>query len=153
MGELMLLQPEIARAETYYRMVLQLDPDYIIALNNLAWTLSLIPGRGAEALQLVNRAIDVAGAIPGLLDTRGMIHLRAGRTAYALADLQEATQESESPLTYLHYALALVHDDKFQRAIGMLETAKTLGLRRETLHPLEQRRCDELTKALRSDAG
>ena len=46
-----------------------------MALNNLAWLLALQHKNGTEALKFINRAIDLAGPVAELFDTRAIVHL------------------------------------------------------------------------------
>src|SRR5262249_52284746 len=61
-----------------------------IAQNNLAFLLALkAPGAtgSAEALKLIQAAIDEAGPHPELLDTRAVVHLAVGKADLAFKDL------------------------------------------------------------------
>ena len=66
-------QGKNSEAVAEYREALRLQPDSIAALNNLAWMIAHQKGRGTEALELINRAIEVMGPHPSLLDTRGVV--------------------------------------------------------------------------------
>src|SRR5262249_17639588 len=68
-------QSRYADVAAVYRQVLEQDHDSVIALNNLAWFLTLQGDAGKGALEAVERAIQLAGPRAELLDTRGMIKL------------------------------------------------------------------------------
>jgi tetratricopeptide (TPR) repeat protein len=105
-GDLFALQGRTHDAEGAYRAVLKRAPDETLALNNLAWSLTNQEGGRAEALQLIERAIVVAGPQGALLDTRGMIRLREGQATQALADFAAAVAEQPTGLRWFHLLLA-----------------------------------------------
>ena len=65
-------QGRYAEAEALYRQVLQGDGRNLTVLNNLAFLLTFENGKTAEAMTLINRAIEFAGSLPELLDTRAL---------------------------------------------------------------------------------
>ena len=71
-------QGRFDEAENLFRRSLASNPR-IRGLNNLAWLLSHRDRASPGALELINRAIDVAGEDPGLLDTRAVIFLQLGQ--------------------------------------------------------------------------
>jgi tetratricopeptide (TPR) repeat protein len=81
------------KAIAAYRDVLSREPNNIVALNNLAWTLATDRDQSREALDLVQRAIDLAGPIDDLLDTRARIRFESGDAQAGLRDLIEAVSE------------------------------------------------------------
>jgi lipoprotein NlpI len=98
---------------------------------------------------LINKAIAAAGRKPDLLDTRGVIYTSLGRPDLALADLNEALGTSPSPssLTYLHIAQAHLKANDRRAAADALSRAKSVGLDRERLHPLERTALDRVLAA------
>ena len=84
--------------------ILGSSPDIVLALNNLAGILSFQPGKEKEALALIDHAVELAGAVPGLLDTRAVIRLNNGRADLALGDLRTAIAVSPQ-LADLHFHL------------------------------------------------
>jgi tetratricopeptide (TPR) repeat protein len=139
LGALHNLQGNFAEAEAAYRGALQLDATDKTALNNLAWLLAFQPQKNAEALDLVERAIKISGPLPGLLDTRGKIHLAAGRVAKAVEDLKNAVEEQPSASRYFHlveaYQLANRPDDA---RIAWAAAKRDFGLTENSVHPLER---------------
>jgi len=75
-----------AEAATLNRKVLELDPNNVIALNNLAWVLCEENGRYQDALELADRGLKTAPDYADLLDTRGVVLYRLGQTEKAAAD-------------------------------------------------------------------
>jgi cellulose synthase operon protein C len=90
-----------------YRQVLEREPNNIVALNNLAWTLASDSQKAAEALELVERAINLAGPMDDLLDTRARIRFESGDAQAGLRDLTEAV--SEVPTATRLMDLAAMH--------------------------------------------
>jgi hypothetical protein len=66
-------------AEVILRQIAVRDPTKGARMNNLAWLLALRGDRGSEALDLINRAIALEGAVPGLRDTRTLAYLARAR--------------------------------------------------------------------------
>jgi tetratricopeptide (TPR) repeat protein len=114
-------------------------PNNVVVLNNLAWLLALKEGgKGDEAQRLIDRAVDVAGPLPALLDTRGMVLLASGKARQAVADLEQAVAaRPTTPEGYFRLARAL-HADQRAGAVVVFQQAQRRGLRAENLHPLER---------------
>ncbi|HEC03262.1 MAG TPA: tetratricopeptide repeat protein, partial [Phycisphaerales bacterium] len=72
------------------RQILELDPNNIVALNNLAWILCEEKGQYQEALQLANRGLRIRKEYTDLLDTRGVIYYRLGAADPAYYEKAEA---------------------------------------------------------------
>ena len=66
------------------RRILELDPNNVIAINNLAWMLcessSSSPEAIQESLQLADRGLKLVPDYMDLLDTRGVVHYRLGQS-------------------------------------------------------------------------
>src|SRR5262249_33503641 len=60
------------KAAEQYREVLKVEPNNIVALNNLAWMLALRGGDRREALGYITKAVNGIGRRADLLDTRGL---------------------------------------------------------------------------------
>jgi tetratricopeptide (TPR) repeat protein len=114
-----------------YRAVLAKDPTNVAALNNLAWVLSYDrreTTRITEALARIQQAIDLAGPLDELLDTRARILFEAGRPESALRDLNEAICETPSAQRYADLASMLRRAGKPAEADEALAEAKRRGL-------------------------
>jgi tetratricopeptide (TPR) repeat protein len=136
--------------ERHYRRLLDredLPPaQAAVIANNLAFLLAR-PETATEAERLVERAIDQIGPHPDVLDTRGVVRLAAGRSAEAVADLEEAVLVP-SATKHLHLACALAAQKRFEAARRSLETAKRIGLDRRRLDAGDQARLQTLEAAV-----
>ncbi len=111
---------KLTDAEDLYRQALQQDPDQPEALNNLAWVHILRGENLAEAITLLERAIE---ADPEnryrYLDSLGWAMYRDGRTEEAIETLKTALEETPIEERYLrsetHYHLGLIYHEKGER--------------------------------------
>jgi tetratricopeptide (TPR) repeat protein len=138
------LRGNFEAAQADYRRVLATDPANPAALNNLAWLLALRGAPGAEALPLIQKAIDVLGPRPDLLDTRSLVYLALGRADQARADLKASIADTPTATRYLHLARLCQTAGDAEAAAVALREARALGLRRAQLHPAERVACASL---------
>jgi cellulose synthase operon protein C len=158
-GSLQMREHPQDAAQTY-REVLAKDENNIIALNNLAVVLALQKVNVDEAQRLVNRAIDIAGPVPAMLDTRALVRMASGQVVAAVADLDEAIQDDPRQTLYFHRALAswqigrkgdtpeAVRETQKRAATEAFREARRLGLKPEGLHPLERADYDALAASI-----
>lgn len=78
-----------------WREALQLRPDHIILLNDMAWALATNPDdsvrNGKEAVELVSRGVQQSGGkMPELLDTQAAAYAEAGRFSEAIQTAEKA---------------------------------------------------------------
>lgn len=141
---LRLMQHEDEDAERLLRRFLQLEPRNVPAMNNLAMLLSEQREGAAEALQLIERAMAIAGAQSELFDTKGWVLLEQKRFPEAESNFQEAlAMPPDSPRYRFHLALSYSHQGKEDDAQAMLQKALAENLSSELLSPRER---DELRK-------
>jgi tetratricopeptide (TPR) repeat protein len=127
-----------SEAAALYTRALQMEGNNVIALNNLAWLFTKGLGGNNDALRLVNHAIDVAGPLSTLLDTRAAIYIAMDKLDDAVKDLERAIDATPSKDTYFHLAHASLLRGKRDSATTALQEAKKLGLKEEDVHPLER---------------
>jgi tetratricopeptide (TPR) repeat protein len=111
--------------------VLGRDRDNIVALNNLAWTLSRDQKDKAkvkESLDHIQRAIDLAGPLDELLHTRAFILFESGQREDGLRDLCEAVKEAPSASRWWDYATLLRRAGQIAAAEKAMAEVRRLGL-------------------------
>jgi tetratricopeptide (TPR) repeat protein len=144
------LQGRYDEAEALYRKAIAADPRDVVALNNLAWLLTLrdADARGAEALELIERAIAVAGAQPALLDTRAVVLLTLQKVDPAIRDLEQAIAAEPEAAKYFHLARAHWLARSPAAAAEALKNGEELGLKPAALDPLERPEYNRLVVAI-----
>jgi len=139
LANLRTMQGRYDQTESIYREVLSVNLDNVEALNNLAWVLAHQPGREHEALELIDRAIEIAGSNPTLVDTRAVIYLQLGKTDLALEDVRTALAISPAKsVLYFHLARALEMAGNPTEAREAFRAAEQRGLKVESIDPLER---------------
>lgn len=144
------IRGQYSQAIDLYQRVLQREPNDALTLNNLAYYLTFQETKGQEALALMTKAIDLAGPMAELLDTRAMIHLALHQPEAALKDLGDAIdQQQNNPTYYLHQSMAHLLAKDRGSALASLQKAKDSKLDPDTLHPLEKQQYMRLLADLR----
>jgi len=69
-----------------YQRVLQLEPDNLIVINNLAWIMCEEQDKFQEALELAQKGLKIAPNYIDLIDTRGVVYYRLGEFDKAVED-------------------------------------------------------------------
>jgi len=148
-GTLRAVQGRFDEATRLYRLVLEVEPKNIAALNNLAMMLAESPAGYVESLKLITQAIDIAGQHPGLLDTKGTILLYQGKAKEALFLLEAAAREAGQDARHRFHLAAAYHGaGDVLRAKQQLELAIDLNLDKQVLTPTDRRMLAELKTAL-----
>ncbi len=148
LATLHIYQGRLKDAEVIYRQIATRDASKSGPLNNLAWLLAVQEERGSEALELINRAITLEGAKPGLRDTRALAYLAVGQSTPAIKDLEEAISLSPSAELYFHLARAYALAGRQSEARTALQKAKDAGFRVENLAPPEQKTHNRLLREI-----
>jgi cellulose synthase operon protein C len=123
--------------EKLCRDVIKEAPTNLVALNNLAWQLGQHKNTAAEALPLVERAIENHGPRPELLDTRAVANLNLGKIDLALRDFERVVNEAPTPARLFHLTRALERAKHIAAAQATLREATAKGLTVQQLHPAE----------------
>lgn len=106
-GLVRVVQDRSDDAIVLFRKLVSLEPRNVAALNNLALLLSERPNERKEALRLIDRAIEIAGSEPSLLDTKGTILVHDGQAPNGISILKSvANSPNPDPRYRLHLALA-----------------------------------------------
>jgi tetratricopeptide (TPR) repeat protein len=145
LADLQDLQGRYREAEESYRQALEKDPRNVVALNNLAWLLALREGQGEEALNLLNRAMEIAGPLPALLDTQGVAYMAIGKADQAIKVLEQAMEDEPAAAFSFHLAEArkMQHNSMGAKE-AFAKATESLGLKPERLHPLERNAYEQL---------
>ena len=130
--------------------VLEHDPDNVMALNALGYTLAdeQVPGRLDDAHRLIERAHDLAPENPAVLDSLGWVYFRLGRVKDALAPLTRAYKSMPDQEVAAHLAEVLHALGKRERARQLLSDVPEKADRHPAIDDL-LRRHPELSPARR----
>ena len=102
-----------------YEKILNIEPDNVIALNNLAWY--LLDDDPEKALGYAERAIDLSPDSSSVLDTLALAQLRNGNVAGARRSIDRALEIApQSPDIRFHHAQVSAEEGKTQTAIKAL---------------------------------
>ena len=134
-----------------YEKALGLNGANVQALNNLAWLYAVGGGDPALARQLVQRAIDLTGRNPVLLETMTTVLVANKEYDQALKVLQEAIEDERTPTRLFYLAQLHSKSGDIPLARTALAEARAAGLTVETLHPIEQQQYRELSETLSPD--
>jgi tetratricopeptide (TPR) repeat protein len=145
---LKLSQGKSAAAEDLCRQIIAKDPKSYLAYNNLGVLLALSGNKLDEALSLVNRAIDMVGPLPRLLDSRAVVHLARKESQQALEDLASIVADKTDPVWLFHKARALFLEGQREEAVVALAEARNTGLDRAMIDPPERPLFDQLQDEL-----
>ncbi len=123
-----------SEAQQLYREVIEIKPDSVVAVNNLAWMMCEEQGQHLQALKLTEEALKNAPDYIDLLDTRGTIHYRMGKYKKAVADFSQCVelyprQSSALSVSYFHLARALAATDQRHNAIENMERSLEMNNR------------------------
>ena len=89
-------------ARGYYEKLIDENPDDIGTLNNFAYLLANELGDAQSALPFAERAAELAGDNPQVLDTLGWVRFKLGQTAEARNDLERSLSLQPLAPTCLH---------------------------------------------------
>lgn len=136
---------QVDEADKLYQRVLELRPRHLAALNNRATLLSEMPQRSEEALELIDRAIELAGEQAALLDTKGMIFVYGGKPEQAVQFLKTAAYSANSdPRYHFHLAVAYLRGGDLKKARNAHEEAKGRDLEGQFLTEMDLQLLTEL---------
>jgi tetratricopeptide (TPR) repeat protein len=153
LGTILYMEGRFDEAETIYRNVLNRRPDDAESLNDLAWELAMRDAsKSEEALKLINRAIDLHGDLPALINTRGVVLIQSKRFELASTDFRVAKAgDPANPNYAFHLAWALQGGGKTEEAREELRAAERLGLDGKISDPFSRRALGRLRQTLASD--
>lgn len=117
-----------AESAELYRRLLEIEPNNLIAINNLAWIMSEYNNQYQQALELAQKGLKLAPNYMDLIETRGVIYYRLGELNKAIEDLTKCIElyPDSAPqrvaATY-HLARALAELGKKNEALKYLNQA------------------------------
>jgi tetratricopeptide (TPR) repeat protein len=132
------------------RRIIGLDPNDVVAMNNLAWFLSENRQQYSEALALTNRGLTLAPDYADLNDTRGVIYHRMGRYEDAVRDFTACIRQypdNAPSLTAARFHLGRTYLSLGRKAEAREELARSLNLH-ERIGGLTPSEKDEATRLL-----
>ena len=93
-------------ATDQYLKVLELDPQHVAALNNVAYLVAEHLGRPDDALKYAQRAKELAPDNSAVSDTIGWVLFRKGLYSMAVPELETAVLKGDTPRRKFHLAMA-----------------------------------------------
>ena len=127
-----------------YRQAIEANGKDALAMNNLAYMLSVRHNKHDEALELLDRAKKAIGPNPHLLDTEATVRLNKGEVDAARGLLEVVVAEDPSAAGYFHLAQVEVTAKRDVEARLAWRRAGELRIQRADLHPLERDAFDQL---------
>ena len=140
-----------------YQRIIELDPDNIISMNNLAWIMSEVQGKHQEALELAQRGLKINPNYYDLIDTRGVIYYRLGEFDKAILDFSKCIKlypdiTSSSISTRFYLARAFTELGQKDKAIQYLKEALELNSPNGGLSTADLAEAQSLLKKLQEDS-
>ena len=136
------------------RRILEIAPNNVIAMNNLAWYLCEEQGKYQEAMDLATRGLDLAPEYLDLIDTRGVAHYRLGHMDEAVRDFTRFVElcppgAASLPTTRFHLARTYAAMGNSAEAVRQLEQISGLREGNSGLSPSDQTEASRLLEQLR----
>jgi putative PEP-CTERM system TPR-repeat lipoprotein len=124
---------EDKQAIVHYEKTIELSPDNVIALNNLAWL--YIDSDPERALELARKANEQVPDSPEIMDTLGWILVQQNKVEEGLGYLEPARSNSDIPDIQYHFAAGLKAAGDEGRALievtALLEEHEAFPTRKE----------------------
>lgn len=132
-AERRLRQGRFEESAVLYQRCRAIDPSNIVLLNNLALAQAKSK-RNNEALETINKAIQLAGPKLELLDSKGMILTDMGDYAGAIAVLSKVTLDPRAaPVHYLHLAHVFAKANRSEESRMALQKAREKNIDKQSL--------------------
>jgi tetratricopeptide (TPR) repeat protein len=113
---LLQIRGQYSEATDVYKQILDIKPDTLIALNNLAWITCEQQGKYQQALEFAQTGLQKAPEYVDLIDTRGVIYYRMAEHHKALKDFNKCLELC--PKNSLGSAILRLHLARSQIALG-----------------------------------
>lgn len=126
LGEVYIQAARYPEAIQQYQMLLQVQPNHIVGLNNLAAIYQQV--KDGRALATAQKAYALAPGHPGIQDTLGWILIEQGQLAQGITLLNKAVRLTpDVPSIHYHLGAALARAGKKQEAQKELDLALKSG--------------------------
>ncbi|MEC8554291.1 MAG: tetratricopeptide repeat protein [Planctomycetota bacterium] len=135
-----------------YNSVLESDPSNVSARNNLAAICALTSKQLGQAMFAIESVIGDLGPQAAFLDTRGLVHMAAGRFDAAEVDFRKAIDLAGKATYHFHLAQIFAYKQRFTDAGNSLRVAKK-QLDIHTLLPIERASLQRLQTAVLANAS
>lgn len=147
-----ILRGTLERAIPLYERGLEIAPNDMGLLNNLAMLLSRGRNDHAKALAMIDKALEDRASEVDLLDSKGLINLNANRVSEAIPPLEKAVQLScNAPVYCLHLAYAYFLDGRDPLAKENFDKAVKINAR-DKLSDTNQKMFDTLSEKFGSNS-
>jgi len=128
LGVLLHITGRSEQALKMYEKVLMVDPDRVVAINNMAWILCEEQSKYDQALKLTSTGLSKYPDYPDLIDTAGVARYRMGQYEQSVDDFKKCIKlrhdnESASATAHFHIARSLEKLGRFTEAKNHLNKA------------------------------
>jgi tetratricopeptide (TPR) repeat protein len=125
-----------------YQKILTLQPDNVIAINNLAWIMCEEQGNFRQALDLTERGLKIEPNYIDLIDTRGVVYYRLGEFNKAIQDFTTCIKlypkGSPSGIASRFHMARAIAALRRMRALGGKSAAAPFGEKDKAIEYLNQ---------------
>jgi len=126
-GTLYEKQKKYDLAETHYKKALEIDPNYIPAVNNLAFFYAEHNKELNKALELARQAKERIGNLPAIMDTLGWVYYKKEIYDSAITEFEACVEkEPKNPIFNYHLGLAYNKKGDYAKAEAALKKALEL---------------------------
>jgi len=141
------------QAAEIYSKTLEIQPDNVIVINNLAWILCEEQGNFQQALELAQRGLAITPNYMDLIDTCGVAYYRLGQCDKAAQCFTKCLnlfpdRASADAATYFHLGRTLVCLGQKEEAVENLNKALELNAETGGLSPEDEREAKSLLEEL-----
>ncbi|MHC4643192.1 MAG: tetratricopeptide repeat protein, partial [Planctomycetota bacterium] len=141
------------QAAELYKKTLEIQPDNVIVMNNLAWILCEEQGKFQQALELAQRGLKITPNYMDLIDTCGTAYYRLGQCGKAVQCFTKCLKLFPDRLpaaaaAYFRLARALDCLGQKEEAVENLKKALELNVETGGLSPEEEKEAKNLLEEL-----
>ena len=120
-------QGQLDAAEVDLRAVITQNPEHTDALNTLGYTLADLTDRHTEALELIERALQLRPNDAAIIDSMGWVLFRLGRLERAQISLEQALSLSNNAEIAAHLGEVLWAMGQQEQALAIMEGARRVN--------------------------